>query len=312
MEHLYHFLTDAGLPGEDAPVSPDSPLRFPDGGQYRIEIPSTEGPRSLTAVLDEAEARQVPVHRISQGSGIMLLTDDEIREMSAIGAKHSIEVNLFLGPRSSFDIGAQAFSAAGRALALSMRGANQLKQGLADVDRAVELGIRSVLVSDLGSLEMVAEMRAKGLFPKDLIIKTSVMMAPANPASARILERLGADTINIPSDLTLPQIASIRAAITKPIDFYVEAPDNIGGFLRYYEIPELIRIAAPIYLKFGLRNSPDVYPSGTHLENTVVALSKERVRRAQIACEHIARYCPQAVMSPLGAADLGIPVPAVG
>lgn len=310
MDNIRNFLKSAGLPGEDAPLSADSPLRFPDGGQYRIEIPSTEGPRSLTAVLDEAEARQVPVHRVSQGSGIMLLTDDEIREMAAIGAKHSIEVNLFLGPRASFDIGAQAFSAAGRALALSMRGSNQLGQGLADVERAVELGIRSVLVSDLGSLEMVAEMREKGLFPRDLIIKTSVMMAPANPASARILERLGADTINIPSDLTLPQIASIRAAISKPIDFYVEAPDNIGGFLRYYEIPELIRVASPIYLKFGLRNSPDVYPSGTHLENTVIALSKERVRRAQIACEHIARLCPDALMSPLGAADLGIPMPA--
>ena len=309
MDNIRNFLKSVGLPGEDAPVCADSPLRFPDGGQYRIEIPSTEGPRSLTAVLDEAEARRVPVHRISQGSGIMLLTDDEIREMAAIGVKHSIEVNLFLGPRASFDIGAQAFSAAGKCLALAQRGSNQLGQGLADVERAVEFGIRSVLVSDLGSLEMVSAMREKGLFPRDLIIKTSVMMAPANPASARLLERLGADTINIPSDLTLPQIASIRAAITKPIDFYVEAPDNIGGFLRYYEIAELIRIASPIYLKFGLRNSPDVYPSGTHLENTVVALSKERVRRAQIAMEHIERYCPEAIMSPLGAADLGIPVP---
>jgi hypothetical protein len=309
MDNIRQFLISAGLPGEDAPVCATSALRFPDGGQYRIEIPSTEGPRSLTAVLDEADLRQVPVHRISQGSGIMLLTDEEIREMSAIGVKHSIEVNLFLGPRASFDIGAQAFSAAGKSLALSQRGSNQLAQGLADVERAVELGIRSVLVSDLGSLEMVAEMRAEGLLPRELIIKTSVMMAPANPASARILERLGADTINVPSDLTMPQIASIRAAITKPIDFYVEAPDNIGGFLRYYEIPELIRVAAPIYLKFGLRNSPDVYPSGTHLENTVIALSKERVRRAQIACEHIERLCPEMIMSPLGAEDLGIPIP---
>lgn len=310
METSRQLLASSGLPQADPEVCPSSPLRFPDGGEYRIESPSTEGPRVLTAVLDEAEKRQVPVHRISQGSGIMLLTEPEIREMSAIGAKHSIEVNLFLGPRASFDIGAQAVSPAGRALALSMRGSNQLAHGLADVERACDLGIRSVLVSDLGSLELVAEGRAKGIFPKDLIIKTSVMMAPANPASARILERLGADTINIPSDLTLPQIASIRAAITKPIDFYVEAPDNIGGFIRYYEIPEFIRVAAPIYLKFGLKNAPDVYPSGTHLENTVLALSRERVRRAAIACEHIARYCPDAIMSPLGAADLGIPIPA--
>jgi hypothetical protein len=310
MDAIRNFLREAGLPAADADAAPDSALRFPDGGEYRIEIPSTEGPRVLSAVLEEAEKRAVPVHRISQGSGIMLLTDDEIREMAAIGAKHSIEVNLFLGPRASFDIGAQAVSAIGRAFALLMRGANQIVHGLADVERAVELGIRSVLVSDIGSLEMVAELRAKGVFPSNLIVKTSVMMAPANPVSARLLERLGADTINIPSDLTLSQIASIRAAITKPIDFYVEAPDNIGGFIRYYEIADLIRVAAPVYLKFGLRNAPDVYPSGTHLENNVLALSRERVRRAQIAFEMINRYCPLAKMSPLGAADLGIPVPA--
>src|SRR5438309_2851097 len=129
-----------------------------------------------------------------------------------------------------------------------------------------------------------------------------MMIAPANPASALILQTLGADTINVPSDLTIPQIAAIRSAINVPIDFYVEAPDNIGGFIRYYEIPELIRVAAPIYLKFGLRNAPDIYPCGTHIENTALALSRERVRRAEIAMEMIRRYCPEAVMSPRAAA----------
>jgi hypothetical protein len=79
----------------------------------------------------------------------------------------------------------------------------------------------------------------------------------------------------------------------------MQAPDNIGGFIRYYEIPELIRVASPIYLKFGLRNSPDIYPCGTHLENTAVALSRERVRRAQIARELIVRHAAEAVMSPV-------------
>jgi hypothetical protein len=125
------------------------------------------------------------------------------------------------------------------------------------------------------------------------------MMAPTNPVSARILEDLGATTVNIPSDLSIPHIAAIRQAIKAPIDFYVEAPDNIGGFIRYFEIPELIRVASPIYLKFGLRNAPDVYPAGTHIENTVIALSRERVRRAGIAMESIARHCPDAAMSPL-------------
>ena len=307
MKGSQDFLTKMALPDSDPGTCPSSAKRFPDGGQYRIEIPSTEGPRALVAVLAEAEERQVPVHRVSQGSGIMLMTDSEISEMLELGREAGIEVNLFIGPRATFDTGAQAYAAAGKTLGLSLRGADQLVYAMEDVRRAASLGLRSVLVSDLGILQVVAKMREAGELPENLIIKTSVMMAPANPASARILEVLGANTINIPSDLSMAQIASIRAAINTPIDFYVEAPDNIGGFIRYYEIPEFIRVAAPIYLKFGLRNSPDVYPSGTHLENTVVALSRERVRRAQMAREIIARYCPEAVMSPLRAKDLGIP-----
>jgi hypothetical protein len=307
MKDSRDFLRTIGLPGGDLADSPASTKRFPDGGQYRIEIPSTEGPRVLELALAEAAKRKVPVHRVSQGSGIMLMTDDEISEMLDIGRKAAIEVNLFIGPRATYDIGAQAYTAAGKTLGLGLRGADQLVFAMEDLKRAVRLGLRSVLVSDIGILQVIARQRSAGALPPELIIKTSVMMAPTNPASARILETLGADTINIPSDLTIPQIAAMRAAIDVPIDFYVEAPDNIGGFVRYYEIPELIRVAPPIYLKFGLRNSPDVYPSGTHLENTVIALSRERVRRAEMAMEIISRFCPEAVMSPLKAKDLGIP-----
>ena len=307
MKASREFLERRGLPGRDPVECPTSTKRFPDGGQYRIEIPSTEGPRSLAAVLEEAAKRRVPVHRVSQGSGIMLMTDEEISGMLAIGRQAGMEVNLFIGPRATFDTGAQVVAPAGKSLGLSLHGADQLVYAMEDAKRAARLGLRSVLVSDIGSLEIIANMRVSGDLPAGMIIKTSVMMAPANPASARILELLGASTINVPSDLSIPQIAAIRAAIHAPIDFYVEAPDNIGGFIRYYEIAELIRVASPIYLKFGLRNAPDVYPSGTHIENTVAALSRERVRRAAIACEMIARYCPEAAMSPLRAADLGIP-----
>jgi len=279
-----------GLPAGDLAEAPSSAKRFSDGARYRIEIPSTEGPQALAAVIDEAARRGVVVHRVSQGSGIMLLTDDEIREMAELGRRHAIEVNLFIGPRATFDIGAQAYTAAGKTLGLSLRGADQLVYALEEVRRALRLGITSILVSDTGLLAVMGRMKRAGELPPDLILKTSVMMAPANPASARLLEDLGATTINVPSDLTLPQIAAIRAAIDAPIDFYVEAPDNLGGFIRYYELPELVRVAAPLYVKLGLRNSPDIYPSGGHLEATAMHMSRERVRRAQIACELLGRY----------------------
>lgn len=298
MEETRNTLQRLGWPPEDPAPPPTSTKRFEDGAQYRVEIPSTEGPSAFRAVLDEAASRDVPVHRISQGSGIMLLTDDEIIEMVSIGDEQQIEVNLFVGPRATFDIGAQAYSAAGKSIGLSLRGSDQLVYAIEDIKRAVALGIGSVLVSDIGLLSVINEMKKAGDLPADLIIKTSVMMAPANPASARVLEDLGATTINVPSDLTLSQLAAIRSAIDAPIDLYVEAPDNIGGFIRHYEVPEFIRVAAPLYVKLGLKNSPDIYPCGTHIEATAIALSRERVRRARMVLDVIQRYAPDVQMTP--------------
>ncbi|MBA2533488.1 MAG: hypothetical protein H0V21_00590, partial [Rubrobacter sp.] len=78
------LLSGMGLPGRDLYDLPDSRERFPDGAQYRVEIPSVEGPRVLEAVIEEADRREVQIHRVSQGSGIMLLTDAEILEMCAM------------------------------------------------------------------------------------------------------------------------------------------------------------------------------------------------------------------------------------
>ena len=299
MQRIRAALTSLRLPADDPHPPPASPKRFPDGGQYRIEIPSTEGPAAFRAVLEEADARGVPVHRVSQGSGIMLLTDAEIREMAALGRERQIEVNLFAGPRATFDIGAQAYAPAGKALGLSVRGSEQLVYAISDVLRAARLGIASVLVSDIGLLAALGRLKRTGELPPELILKTSVMMAPANPASARVLEDLGATTINVPSDLTLPQLAAIRAAIEAPIDLYVEAPDNIGGFVRHYETPDFIRVAAPLYVKLGLRNAPDIYPSGTHIESTAIALSRERVRRARLVLDRIEESGAKLAISPV-------------
>ena len=289
---------DYGLPLRDAHDLPTSAKRFADGGQYRVEIPSCEGPRAMRAVIEEASARHVPVHRVSQGSGIMLQTDDEIREMLALGREHRIEVCLFVGPRANWDVGVQAASASGRVIGSALRGADQLGYAVEDVLHGASLGLRSVLVADLGLLSVFGRMKQSGDLPADFVLKVSVTLAAPNPAAARVLEDLGATSINLPVDLTLAQIAAIRKAIDAPIDFYVESPDDFGGAVRHYETPELVRVAAPIYLKYGLRNAPPLYPSGQHLEATVIALSRERVRRAAISLAILKRHLPAAAASP--------------
>src|SRR5512140_974528 len=107
------YLSGRGLPVTDAYDLPDSPCRFPDGAQYRIEIPSVEGPRVMEAVLEEAARLSVPIHRVSQGSGIMLLTDAEIEDMARMGREAGVEVSLFVGPRAAWDTGAQIQAASG-------------------------------------------------------------------------------------------------------------------------------------------------------------------------------------------------------
>jgi hypothetical protein len=302
------FLASIGLPPGDLHGLPDSAKRFPDGAQYRVEIPSVEGPACLDAVLEESERLDVRVHRVSQGSGVFLQTDEELERMARTAAEAIVEVSLFARPNAAWDTSAMARAPAGGVVAASSRGQEQVVQGLEDVRRAAAHGIRSVLIADLGLLSVFGAMRAAGKLPDDMQAKVSVMLPAANPAAARVLVGLGANTINLPTDLTLAQIAAIRAAVDVPLDIYVEAPDNVGGFVRLHEIPEIIRIAAPVYVKFGLRNAPDVYPAGTHLEATTVALSRERVRRARLGLELLARSGYEPSTSELGAQGLAVPV----
>jgi hypothetical protein len=301
------FLESLGLPPGDLHGLPDSPKRFPDGAQYRMEIPSTEGPRCLEAVLEEAGRLGVLVHRVSQGSGVFLQTDDELDEMARLGSEMRVEISLFARPNAGWDTSAMARSPAGAVVAPVARGQDQLVYTIEDIKRAAEHGFRSVLIADIGVLAVFRALREAGALPRDMQAKISVMLPAANPSTARILEDLGANTLNLPTDLTLALTAAIRAAVDIPLDIYVESPDNIGGFVRHYEVAEIVRIAAPVYLKFGLRNAPDVYPAGSHLEATTVALSRERVRRARLGLDILHRSYPEATTSELGATGLAIP-----
>ncbi|MHB8331911.1 MAG: hypothetical protein ACYDEA_06910, partial [Candidatus Dormibacteria bacterium] len=105
------------------------------------------------------------------------------------------------------------------------------------------------------------------------------------------------------------QVAEFRAATSIPIDLYVEAPDAMGGVVRGHEVADLVTVAAPMYVKFGLRNSPSLYPSGLHLVDQAVAIGREKVHRAVVALEWIRRSERPLVQSDAGAQGLGVPEP---
>jgi hypothetical protein len=287
-----------------------SARRFPDGAHFRIEIPSVEGPAVLAAVLEAAERHDVVVNRVSQGSGAMLLSEAELREMAALGAASGVEVSLFIGPREGFGVGAHARTPDGSAHFGQIRGNRQLAYAVEDVARAVECGIRSFLVADHGLLAVLAELQRGGELPADVVWKVSVMTAPSNAAALRVLEQLGATTVNIASDMTLEHLAELRAASAIPLDLYVESPDALGGVVRGNEAGDLVAVGAPLHVKLGLRNARALYPAGDHLVAEAAAIAREKVRRAALALEWLRRLHPELTQSAPNAPDAGVPLAA--
>lgn len=299
------LLAAAGHPSE-AEI-PQSEHRFPDGAHFRIEIPSVEGPDVLAAVLEEASQRGVVINRVSQGSGAMLHTEAEMQEMARIGADAGLEVSLFVGPREEWGLSVMSRAADGACLGGGVRGLRQLRYAVEDVLRAVECGIRGFLIGDLGLLQLLAQAQAAGEIPEEVVWKVSALAAPSNPAALQVLEKLGADTVNLPTDLSLAELAEMRSATLLPLDLYVEAPDAMGGVVRGEQTADLVAIASPLYVKFGLRNSRPLYPSGLHVQHDAELIAREKVRRAEIALEWLVRNGIELVQSKPGAEGLGLP-----
>ena len=297
----------AGLVAE--PAGPPSQARFPDGAHFRIEIPSVEGPAVLRAVLDQAAELGVTVNRVSQGSGAMLLS---AAELGRDGQDRRGQRRRGLAVRrTARGMGHRPgrLRADGPGLRWQAARHRQLRYAIDDIVRAAEIGIRGFLIADPGLLRLVTELQAAGQLPESIVWKVSAVLAPSNPLSFRLLTELGASTINVPSDLTLGQIAEMRAVSRVPIDLYVETPDAMGGVVRAHEAADLISAGAPMYVKFGLRNSRPLYPSGVHLRRRRAAIAREKVHRAAVALEWIARSGIELTQSEPGAKGLGVPEP---
>src|SRR5262249_3237839 len=122
-----------GLPAADLGEAPSSAKRFPDGAAYRVAIPSAEGPRCFAADVEEAGRLDVPIHRVSQGSGVDLLAAAELEEFAELGRVHGVEVCLFARPNAAWGRSASARAPAGGTLAAAAWGMDQVTQQLEEI-----------------------------------------------------------------------------------------------------------------------------------------------------------------------------------
>lgn len=294
MEETRAFLRTLGLPGGDAYDLPTSDKRFADGGQYRFEVPGIQGPAVMEALLEEIDKYGLYLHRVTQTKGIMMLTDEEISKMVELARTAQTDLVLAIGPRATTDTSASVNTPEGCRMGYRLRGQEQIVRSIEEVKRASGLGCRGFLIYDEGCLWVLNEARKSGLIPSDCHFKMSAHAGCCNPSSARLLELNGVDSINPVRDIQLQMLASMRQAVSVPIDIHTENPQSTGGFIRHYEAPEMVRVASPIYLKTGGSVAQ------THSWDSTVQDAKKRAKQVSLVARMIREYYPEAVQSPKG------------
>ena len=283
-------LRDIGLPDTD-PLD-ESYGTFADGGSYRIEVPTINSAQAAKQILLACANRNIVVNRITETRGLFRHTVSELREYVTLGSDHGVEVLMSVGPRATYDIGGGVQTAEGSRNGYRLRGQEQLVRAIEDIKRAVEIGIRGFVVYDEGLLSVLGKLRAAGQLPRETVFKVSAHCGHGNAAAAQLLESLGANSFNPVRDLTIPMLAAIRQAISIPIDVHVDNPRMSGGFVRTYDAPEFVRVAAPVHLKTG-NGALDGH--GTLPTQRQVM---EVIDQVEIVSEFMARHHPTARQSP--------------
>lgn len=294
MEKTREFLKSIGMPAGDAYDLPTSQKRFSDGGQYRFEVPGIQGPAVMEALLEEIDKYGMWLHRVTQTKGIMMLSDNDIMRMVGLAKEAQTDLILAIGPRATTDTSASVNTPEGVRMGYRLRGQEQIVRAVEDVKRASALGCRSFLVYDEGCLWLLNEMRKAGEIPANCHFKVSAHAGHGNPCSAKLLECIGADSINPVRDIQLQMLAAMRQAVDCPIDIHTENPKSTGGFIRHYEVPEMIRVAAPIYLKTGGSVAQ------THSWDSTEKDAKKRAKQVALVQRVIDSYYPEAVISGKG------------
>jgi len=301
-EETRRYVKKLGLPEGDLWDLPTSDAKFPDGATYRIEVPTVNSAEAVAALLETSDKMGITINRVTETYGMFRHTRQELKEFCRLCNEYGAELVLSVGPRATYDTGATVLSPQGARISYRLRGMEQVLRAVEDIKRGIDIGCRGFLTYDEGMIWLVAQMRKDGELPSDIKFKVSAHLGHCNPASFKVLESLGADSINPVRDLQLPMIAALRAAVKIPVDIHTDNPPASGGFIRVYEAPEIARVAAPVHLKTG--NSV----VSAHGQITTAADGKRMAEQAAIVVEMVSKYYPEAKQTKRGSLELRIPV----
>jgi len=152
-------------------------------------------------------------------------------------------------------------------------------------------------------------MRKEGFIPKETVFKWSVYAGYCSAAGARVVESMGANSLNPTSDVSLPILASMRKAISIPLDVYIWPFDSMGGEFRAYEAAEIARVASPCYFKFEPGSTEENVYRPWISESWHQEFVRMKVRTISIVKEILERHAPQLKLSEKGPSDLVLSEP---
>ncbi|MBW2564028.1 MAG: hypothetical protein JRE29_08345, partial [Deltaproteobacteria bacterium] len=223
LKTIRDFMEKEGIPGRDAYELPTSTKSFPDGANYRIEIAGVERASTMEAMIDEANKRKVTIHRAIAAVGGSTYCDfQELKDMARMAHDEKIEMIMTVGHRKGWDVGSKEISnSEGSMQGFRLRGSDHISYHIADIMRNIEAGHRGFLVYDEGVLFLLNKMRAGGFIPKETIFKFSVFGGYCSAAGAKVIESMGANSMNPISDVSLPILGSIRKTVDIPLDVYI-------------------------------------------------------------------------------------------
>lgn len=283
------WLMDQGYPYKDQLELMRSGRTYDCGGFYGVEIPVINSFEVLEGTIRAIKDEGIEVTRFNETLGSLLLSDGEIKDMLALCSEKGYGILFSMGPRPEYDVKSSfARSQFGLEMGRRINNNDGIRASVEEAVRLSELGCRGITVYDVGVMSVLNEMRQQGYLPADMIFKTSTHCMATNPFLAKIMAQNGADSVTTAHDLGLPVIQEIRRlnsdlALDVPTDVY----KSKGGFIRFYELSEIVQIASPVMLKMGA--SAQGHPYDAVGEKT----TRERVRRVAQGLHYLNKYLPQ-------------------
>jgi hypothetical protein len=251
----------------------------------------------LNTTIRLLDAEGVYCTRFNETHGSFLLSDSEIQDMLALARERGYGFTFGLGPRPEYDVKASFYrSPFGLELGRKLNNHDAIRVAVEEALRLADLGCRGLIVYDVGVLKILHDMRNRGVLPAETVFKLSSHCMTSNPLIARMFHENGADSVTTVHDLSLVVLQEMQRineglVLDVPTDVY----KSKGGYIRFYDLAEIVQVASPVFLKMGA--SAQGHPYDAVKEDMIL----ERVRRVKRGLDVLDRQLPNATR--IGAAD---------